>query len=457
MPKKWLADGIVTDPNDLNLAHWWQSFDDQALNTLVDELLDSSLDLSQAYLRIAQARRTLDFTAGQYWPSADINGNYTRSRDSENTYLATPGIPAEQYDFHSIGIDSSWEIDLFGRIKRSVESARASFQADVYDYYNTRVSLIAETAINYIQLRTVQRRISLAHQNIETQQETLQLTKDRFDAGLAPELDVFQARQNLANTRAQIPSLQLQQQKIKNRIAVLLGSFPSQLEINLQTHGRIPPVPEKLTVTLPAELLRRRADIRNAERLLAAQTAQIGAAEADLYPRFSISGSFAFQAEQLREVGLRTSRAYSFGPAVSWNIFDADRLKNKLEIEKIKRTSAYIQYDKTVLQAVEEVENALAAYNYNTRRSKQLDQSVKAAKRSVELVRSLYSSGLTDFQNVLDTQRTLFNQQDQLAASRGQVVIDIITLYKALGGGWYESMRVEKNRQNTPKQKNTGS
>ncbi len=451
MPAAWQNLIPQTDPNTAAMVKWWTAFNDSSLNTLIENALDNNLTLEQSFLAISRARALRDYTAGRYYPEIDIKGSYRRLRDSANTYFAVPGLAIEPYDSHSIGFDSTWEIDLFGRIKRALESSQANLEASVFDFYNTRVSVISEVARNYIELRTIQARLNFAARNIKSQKETLKLTIDRFEAGLVPELDVSQAKQNLANTQSQLPPLRIAKLQIKNRLAVLLGTYPDKIEKLIDTRGKIPAVPEKIITAIPAELLRRRPDIRRAERLLAAQTAKIGVAQADLYPRLSISGAFSFDADQLREVGLWTSRSYSFGPSVRWNIFDADRLKNLVKVEKISSRQQMLQYNKTVLTAVEEVENAMAAFKLETVRRRDLLKSTKAAQKSVKLVRSLYKSGLTDFQNVLDTQRTLFHQQDALAASTGQVVIDLIALYKAMGGGWsdiHDEITMKNTSQN---------
>lgn len=439
MPAEWQYSlGNADCDSSAKLGDWWEDFDDPQLNMLVEAALEENLDLENAYLAIAESRAVRDFTAGQYYPNIDLAGSYRRIRESEKTYAGS-AMAVSAFDNYSVGFDSSWEIDVFGKIKRSVQSAQAGLEATAYQYYYTRLSLISEVARAYTQLRTVQRRITLANKNVQTQQETLKLTRDRYQAGLAPELDVSQAQQNLANTKSQIPPLKQAKIEAENRLAVLVGKFAGTVEMPMQSEPRIPRPPENIKTVLPAELLRRRPDIRIAERRLAAQSAKIGVAAADLYPRFSISGTFAFDAEKVSDLGDFASRNYSFGPSVRWNIFDGERIKNTVKIEKIRSSQAMLDYDNTVLKAVEEVENALAGYALETERMKQLEKSVAAAQKSVKLVRDLYKNGLTDFQNVLDTQRTLFNQQDSLAQSRGQTVINLIALYKAIGGGWYEA------------------
>ncbi|MHC4594363.1 MAG: efflux transporter outer membrane subunit [Planctomycetota bacterium] len=355
---------------------------------------------------------------------------------SENGSVSIFGLGADQISYHSAGFDSSWEIDLFGGIKRSVESSQAFLEASIEDYHDVMITLYAEIARNYVELRTTQTRIRFAVQNIHSQRETLRLTEDRFKAGIAPELDVTQAMQNLANTESEVPSLRSAETQATNRIAVLLGEFPQTPQDELQTDRPIPIPSKSIQVGLPADLLRRRPDIRQAERQLAAQTAKIGVATADLYPSFSLTGTFHLEALELSNMGDLSSRAYSFGPSLRWNIFDGNRIRNSIRIEEARTEQARVRYERKVLSAVEEVENAITAYMQESQRLRALERSNAASEKSVELVQSLYKNGLTDFQNVLDMQRTLFLQQDKLATSQGQVGLNLIRIYKSLGGGW---------------------
>jgi NodT family efflux transporter outer membrane factor (OMF) lipoprotein len=307
----------------------------------------------------------------------------------------------------------------------------------VEGYHDIMISLYAEVASTYVSLRTAQRRMSVAQENLRSQQETLRLAQGRYQAGLTSELDVTRAQQNLADTEAQIPILRLVEIQALNRLAVLLGRYPQEVAADLKTPGPIPvPAEARIPRSLPADLLRQRPDIRQAERYLAAQTARIGVAIADLYPSLSLTGRFSLDAEHLAQAGNLSSKAYAYGPGVTWNIFGRSVIRNNIKAQRARTDQARVAYEKTVLDAVQEVEDSLAAYSQESLRQAALQRSATASEASVTLARSLYQSGLTDFQTVLDAERTLLTQQDKLVISQGQRVQDLIYLYRAFGGGW---------------------
>jgi NodT family efflux transporter outer membrane factor (OMF) lipoprotein len=437
MPTAWTGqEQMQPVVSEAVLKNWWTVFNDAALNDLIEKASSSNPGIQEAYYRIEESRALRDFATGRYYPAADYTATYVRSRQSANTAFAFPQS-LQETGLYTTGFDASWELDLFGGIRRSVESAQALLEASVENFRDIQASLYAEVAGNYIELRTDQIRIQYALDNIKAQQDTLKLTQDRFKAGLAPELDVAQARQNLANTEAQVPSLRLAETQAFNRLAVLLGQYPQDFDTALRTPGAIPVLAsENLPAVLPADLLRQRPDVRLAERQLAAQTAQIGVAAAELYPSFSLAGTFNFVAERFGDVDQWSSRSYAYGPGMRWNVFQGGRIRNLVKAEEARTRQVLVGYEQTVLSAVEEVENALEAYTQESIRLEALQRSVQAAQDTVRLVESLYRSGLTDFQNVLDAQRTLYGQQDTLAVSQGTVVLDLIRIYKAFGGGW---------------------
>lgn len=437
VPARWSQQGHVqANASAEVLKAWWKVLNDPVLEELIEKAAQNNLDLKEAYFRIEESRALRDFAAGQYYPGVDFSASYTRSRRSENSLFSLPGTLKER-GLYSNGFDALWEVDLFGAFKRAVQSSQASLEASVENYYYVLISLYAEVASSYIEVRTAQMRIQYALENIRSQRDTVQLTQDRFRAGLAPELDVTRAQQNLANTEAEVPSLRLAEIQGINRLAILLGCYPQEFEQEVKEFKPILcPAGERIPAGLPADLLRQRPDVRQAERQLAAQTARIGVATADLYPSFSLSGSFNLVAAKFSDAGKLSSRDYSYGPSLRWNIFDANRVRNNIKAEHARTHQARIAYERAVLTAVQEVEDALSAYLHESLRLEALQRSTAASESSVRLVHSLYQSGLVDFQNVLDAQRTLFNQQDRLAISRGQVALDLIRLYKALGGGW---------------------
>jgi len=447
MPDAWhqqLIEGLATG-QQIPLK-WWNILDDPLLNELIESARENNPDLKTAYWSVVETRAQRDFVAGKYYPNVDAIGSYNRIRQSENgvNSLFGSGFSIPPYDLYNAGVDSSWEIDLFGRTKRSVESAQASLEAEIENFHDILIVLYSDVATSYVDLRSAQERIKYALENIKSQRATLDLTQTRFDAGLAPELDVEQAKLNLANTESKIPSLRIEEKTAINRLSVLIGKKPGELFETLAKFSDIPEPPQDIAIHLPAELLRQRPDVRRAERLLAAQTAQIGVATADLYPTFSLSGYFALEALEFSDMGKMSSRAYSFGPSLRWNIFDADRIKNNIRIQEARTQQLFSQYQFTVLNALEETENSITDYAQETQRRKSLYDSVEAAQNSVKLVQTLYRSGLTDFQNVLDMQRTLVFQQDQFAQSRGNVTLNLIRIYRSLGGGWDDDILKQK-------------
>lgn len=437
LPQRWKQQQQkTTDSMPVELKDWWTTLNDPILEGLIEQSAGANLDLREAWFRIEESRALRDFSSGRYAPQVDAAASYMRSRDTRNGAASIPGVSDDQINSHSVGFDSAWEIDLFGGIKRSVESSQAALEASVDNYHDVMITLYAEVARNYVEMRAIQSRLRYAQQNIDSQRETLKLTEDRFNAGISPELDVTQAKLNLANTESEVPYLRLAEIQAINRIAVLLGQFPQSFKAQLRAVKPIPTPSEQIPAGLPADLLRRRPDIRRAERELAAQTAGIGVATADLYPSFSLTGTFHLKAESPSDMTDMSSRAYSFGPGLRWNIFSGNRVRNNIKIAEARTEQAAVRYERAVLSAVEEVEAALTAYMQEHERRNALDRSTAASKKAVELVESLYRNELTDFQNVLDMQRTLFLQQDKLAASRGQVVLSLIRIYKAIGGGW---------------------
>lgn len=419
-----------------NLWTWWTMFNDPILDELIIKSSEGNYDLKSAVTSVNQARAQIYFTAGEYLPAVQAQGSVERSRGSEGVTLAVPPPQTRTDTFIDIGGSASWEIDLWGRIARSVESAEASYEASVENYRDTLVVLFAEVASNYVQVRTSQSRIKIALQNIELQKKTLKLTEDRFNAGISPLLDVRQAELNLATTESTIPQLQASLDQAMNRIGVLLGEDPGTLQAELSKPKPIPLPPDDIAIGLPAELLRQRPDIRLAEREVAAQTAQIGVASSELYPQFSLFGTLALEAVDSVSFFKASNITFGFGPQFVWRIFEGGRLRYNIKIQELVTENLIYQYQNTVLVALEEVENSMVAYVQEVNRYKSLGEAVSAAEGAVGLVKTLYIEGLTNFLNVLDTQRALFEQQDQFIESKGNIVQNLINLYKSLGGGW---------------------
>lgn len=443
-PEAWPAElegGLTAEAADLRT--WWRTFNDPTLDGLVDRALVGSLDLREAAARVREARALRGVTASELYPEVGAAGSASRNRESENTFGGFGGGPGQESDFYEIGFDATWEIDLFGRVRRSVEAADAEIDAAVESARDARVVLLSEVARTYLELREAQTRLAIARQNLGTQEDTLGLSRDRLDAGLGTELQVAQAVSQLESTRSQIPLLVAAERRAMFRLDVLLGLHPGTLRQELETAGRVPPTPGAVPVGLPAELLRRRPDIRRAERELAAATARIGAATAELYPSFRLNGTFGLASEDSDNLFDGDSHTWGLGPIeVRWPIFTGGRVRSNIRVQEARQEQALVRYERTVLQAHEEVANALVAYARELERRESLAAAVRAGEDAFNLANDLWTRGLTDFLNVLDTQRELFQLQDQLASSDARVSTGLVAVYKALGGGWEEETAV---------------
>jgi len=412
------------------LANWWTTLKDPELSSLIERAVAGNLDLKKAWARVREARARRGISEANIFPNLDVTGSASRSYSSEET---GSGKTRELY---AAGFDAGWELDIFGGAQRSIEAAEANLEASQEGLRDVLVSLVAEVALNYVEARTYQARLAVAEANLKAQQETYELTGWRYEAGLSDELSVEQARYNLESTRSQIPTLHTGLEGAKNRLAVLLGEPPGAAHPEIEKPMPIPVTPLEVAVGVPADTLRHRPDVRQAERELAAQTARIGVATADLYPKFTLKGSIGLEALSLGNLISTGSRTYSIGPRITWPIFDAGTIRKNIEVQSALQEQALIQYEAAVLSALEEVENALAAYaNEQVRRQSLLD-ATQAAERAVDLARVKYAAGLIDFQVVLDAQRSLLSLQGQLAQSDGTVTSNLIALYKVLGGGW---------------------
>ncbi|MEW6536446.1 MAG: efflux transporter outer membrane subunit [Candidatus Auribacterota bacterium] len=450
MPKSWNGWTDETEQAEesapiRDLSSWWALLNDPVLDKLIARANEGNITLKEAYYRIAESQAAKRYAQGDFLPHADVQSVYSRTRGSENTTLKGTNPHLHPMDIYSAGVTASWEVDMFGRIRRSVESADAFLDASQASYNDIIVSLNAAVASNYIALRTLQERIDYAQKNIVLQKETLKLTDARFKSELVPELDVEQAKLNLANTEAAISSLEKAKAEVFNRLAILLGGFPQDIRDDLSGSAPIPEVSPRIPKVLPINIIKQRPDIRAAEREYAARNARIGAATAGMYPIATLNGSFFLDGIEPSDLRDMSSRAYSFGPRFDWNAFEGGKNLNTVRIEQARTEQARLRYEQTVLTAVEEVENALAFYTEEKKRYQALERASRSSEKSVELAGSLYKSGLTDFQNVLDMERTLFTTQDELAASKGQIIQEWIGVYKAFGGGWSQDTDYEKD------------
>jgi multidrug efflux system outer membrane protein len=405
------------------------------------------LRIAQARIREARARRGV--VAADFLPTVGTSGTYARSRTSENT---TSGIALEQ-DFFETGFDANWEIDIFGGVRRSVEAADADIAVSVEGLQNVLVTLVSEVARNYLELRGNQLRTLIAKENIKSQRQTLDMTHARFKVGLSSQLDIEQARAQLTATEAQVPGLETFVKQAIHRIGVLLGQPPGTLLDELMVERPIARALPRVPLGLPSDLLRRRPDIRQAERELAAATARIGIATADLFPRFFLTGAAGLQSIELSSFLSTGSRFWSIGPTVSWPLFAGGRIRANIEVQNARQEQALIFYEQVVLTSMEEVENSLVAYAKEKDTLRAIAESVAANQRAVEISQALYKKGLTDFLNVLVNQRFLYQAQDALAVSEQRVSTNLVALFKALGGGWDVPDKTETRSTINPEDK----
>jgi NodT family efflux transporter outer membrane factor (OMF) lipoprotein len=457
--KTWLASDDrridTTTPLDVQ---WWQAFDDPRLSNLIRIARQQNPTVQIAGVRILQARAQLGATIGDLYPQKQqVYGEVTHERlsDSESSRGLSRDLAQRSgvrrnlpslgdnnsFWVTQFGIGTSWELDLWGKFRRAIESADANLMAEVASYDDALVSLTAQVASTYVDIRTYEERLRIARENAKTQRETLRLADVRFRNGETSETDVEQARSEYAQTRSQIPQLEIGRRQNQNALSALLGMPPSNLEELLGPGGPIPGAPPEVAIGIPADLLRRRPDIRSAEQQAAAQSAMIGATKAELYPAFSLSGTFGFLSTDIGGADLSDvfdwqSRVVSFGPSVVWNVLNYGQITNQVRVQDAAFQQAVLSYQNTVLQAQQEVEDALASFLGAQESVALLLEAVAAARRSVDLATIEYREGATDFTTVLSAEQNLLEQQDQLAVTKGSVAQGLVSLYQALGGGW---------------------
>ncbi len=411
------------------LAVWWTQFDDEILWRLVQRSLDENLNLQVAAARVEESLALRGIAAGERVPM--VNGS-AGVFDIDQSLLEG----GASYTGYSVGFDASWELDLWGRIQKTVDAADANVQASVEDLRGVRSLIASQVVSGYITLRELQLRQKLAIGNIERQRETLKLTQGRFESGLVPQLDVNQAVQNLSGTEAALPVLRQQEKEALRALEVLAGYAPGALEELLNKDQDVPIAEQAKLMDVPANVLRRRPDIRAAEQRLYAAALRVGVAQADLYPRISLSGTFAWQSDETGNLFDSSSISSSFGPSIFLPIFQGGRLRSQVDAAEAQALQIELTYKQTVLEALQEVENSLYAYQQEKIRLEKLNEGVVAGEATVVQVRSLYENGLVTFLNVLDAERNLASLQDSAAASLGQSSRNLVSVYQAFGGGW---------------------
>ena len=435
VPNAWVgvteaptSEPSVATTQQADLTQWWRQFDDPMLAFLVEEALKTNLDLQIAETRLRQARALRGMAIGGLWPAITASSGYQRMNKA--------GITQGDQDLYQAGLDAVWELDLFGGLRRNVESANATIQAAIENIRDVRVSLIAEVALNYIQLRGYQQEIVIAQNNLKAQQQTAEITHKRLKVGFASALDVANADANVATTESQIPVFETAARQSIYALSVLLARLPADLVEQLSPTDNLPKVPAQVPAGLPSDMLRRRPDIRASEAQLHAATAQIGVAVSDFFPKFSLTGSVNWQSNLLSTWWTNSSRSFSVGPAMTWPIFQGGTIASNVRLQEALREQAFITYQKTVLGAFQDVENALIAFTKEQQHRQAINEAVVANRRAVDLSLQLYAEGLTDFLNVLNAQRSLYASEDALVQSERSIATDLIALYKALGGGW---------------------
>lgn len=439
------ASTVNAEPADL--SNWWAGFNDSDLSSLIERSRASNLDLRSAVLRITEARAQRDVFAAAFWPTLSANASYTRERLSESTPSGSlfnrfntvhiPGAPAisvpNPYNQYQLGLSASWEPDLFGRVRRSVEAADADLQSSIEDQRSVLVSLDSDVARTYIDLRGAQLRKSVELASLATQRELLELTRQRQVVGLTTDLDVQNAAAEVNTTQAQLPLLDLQITQDINQLSKLMGREPETLRAQLDTARPVPPVPPRIPIGLPADLARRRPDIREAEQKLHAATARIGVAVADLFPRLTLNAGGGFQSQSNSTLVDWASRFGSVGPVLEVPVFDRGRWAG-IRLQDVRAQEAAIDYQQTVLSALHEVENALASYRADQDRRTELTEAVAHSRDALTLARQRYESGVANFIVVLDAERTLQQNELALAESAAGVSTDLVALYRVLGG-----------------------
>lgn len=439
-PAAWnspLQGGVTPNPNE-SLARWWDVFNDTILTNLIQQARTGNRDIRQAEARLRESRAQRGMTRADLFPTVSANGSARRTRSSAETAggagnQTSPNLTGNHF---ANSFDASWELDVFGGKRRALEEATATLQASEEDLRDVLVSLFGEVALNYVEIRSYQTRLAIAEASLKAQTETYEITQWRREAGLTTQLDVDQARRSLETTRAAIPSLRTSLEQAKHQLAVLLGQPPGALNGLLAEVKPVPVTPAEVAVGVPADTLRQRPDVRRAERKLAAQTAQIGVAEAERYPKLTLAGSIGLEALEYGNLYTASARTAQGLVSAAWKLFDGGRIRQQVAVETAKQEEMLSAYEAAVLTALKDVENSLVAYANEQNRRQALAEAVKSGQSAFDLARQQYAAGIVDFQTVLDTQRSLLSVQEQLAISDAEVTSNLIRLYKALGGGW---------------------
>ncbi len=432
------------------LATWWTLMNDTTLDSLVQRSIAGNLDIRIARARTREARALRGATGSALNPIVELGSGAERRRESDKLDGGSFDNGGGDTTLFETGLDASWELDVFGRVRREIEAADGDLAASIENQRDVLVTLIAETALTYTELRGFQRRLFVVNESIRAQRESVGLIDSRFQAGLSSELQVSQSRSQLAIRESLIPALQTSIRASIHRLGVLVGQHPADLISLLGPPKPIPTGPAEIPLGLPSDLLLRRPDLRRAERQLAAATARIGVETADLYPRFSLTGRFGFAAGEFSDQFDMNARNWSFGPTVRWRLFDRSQIRNEIVVAGARQEQSLLAYEKSILVALEEVENAVVRFHQEQVRRQSLVGAVAASQRAVDLATDRFTAEIDDYLNVLEGQKTLYEAQDQLAQSELDSATAIVAVYKALGGGWTDDRVVEDNSASRP-------
>ena len=437
VPASWSTAAAEASQEKLELlSEWWVQFDDPVLTDLIEQAVANNPDRDLALARVREARARLRATKADVLPTITSDSTATTSRTA--TFLGS----VVEFDQYETGFDASWEIDIFGRTRRSIESSRATIEAREADYLDVITSLVAEVARTYLDIRSLDQRLVIVTESVEVQERSLDLVRARTGAGFVSGLDLEQAVANLESTRAQIPALKRDRQQALNRLATLLGKAPQALELDAAPNANIPNAPRTVALDIPANVLRQRGDVRAAERNLAAQNARIGVATANLYPSFTLFGSLGTAASDVSDLFGDDSQTSLLGAGLARPIFNGGKLRANVRAEEAIYEQTYATYERTVLDALREVEDALAGHSAAIERVENLEAAVVAAERASQLALQEYEVGTKGLDRFLDAERSRLSFRDQLALNETAESQSLIALYKALGGGWSAEMLV---------------
>ena len=432
LPQEWEEDAQIFQqvlPVD---DQWWKAFQDPVLDSLISVAVKQNYSILTAIDRINMAKANLRMERGNFFPTIGLNAGWTRQQSSGNT----SELPQSTQHYYDASLNMSWELDLFGSIRNRVKAQKENFAASKEEYTGTMVSLCAQVASAYINLRELQQELAVIQKNCASQEAVLKITEVRYNTGLVSKLDVAQAKSVFFSTKASIPQIESGINQYITTLAILLGTYPQEIRPTLESPGILPDYMEPIGVGLPADLLLRRPDIRSAERSVNAQAALVGASKSDWLPQIFLKGSLGYTAKDLKDLTHHKSMTYEIAPALSWTLFKGTQLVNATKLAKAQLDEAINQFNQTVLTAVQETDNAMNAYRNSIKQIVALREVRNQGQETLTLSLDLYKQGLTPFQNVLDAQRSLLSYENQLVQARGYSLLQLIAMYQALGGGW---------------------